>query len=434
MDDSNSNFTAKAIKLLNNYPLPQNRISSHVALALQQPDFMIDTHMHIFDFDALPPNYFIKRQFTAIPDVIIQQIINLIDKYKTKNQSKQKEIEKNLHRLLRTVNLGEQTEESIIIMERFFLGEMKAMLELYLDNYVPKAYTDHRERVITTPLMMDMEPGWGNTANKNYIEQINEVKLIGKDFAILPFVNLDPRRFENPITFNKKSYNLYDIFLKAFTSENLLKSKLVVGKTTPFFGVKIYPILGYKPSDERLMPIFSICEKFQIPVTTHLGGTLIIQNPEIPNTSGLASGELNQAELWLPVLKAYPKLRLNIGHFGGVTEWQLAKTGTSTKIPAVLKLMEYENVYADISYIIAEETIHDILLSYLKKPEVLKKTLYGTDYWMLMREKNFKTNILNFCKKAAKIKVNGTSIWKHISKTNPVAFYGLNINSVKPNV
>lgn len=42
-----------------------------------------------------------------------------------------------------------------------------------------------------------------------------------------------------------------------------------------FFGVKIYPSLGYLPSNPQLMEIFGLCEKKRIPVTAHCSGAIV---------------------------------------------------------------------------------------------------------------------------------------------------------------
>jgi len=126
---------------------------------------------------------------------------------------------------------------------------------------------------------------------------------------------------------------------------------------------------------------------------------------------------LNHPKHWAVVLKQYPKLKLNLGHFGGINNWlDLAKRGQNNAVETVNKLMAYENVYADISYNIVEK---DFLKIFFKQYDdnftIRNKTLYGTDYWMALVEGDFKKNRDDFLTKFGSRK-------DKIMRENPMKF------------
>ena len=53
-------------------------------------------------------------------------------------------------------------------------------------------------------------------------------------------------------------------------------------------------------------------------------------------------------------------------------------------------MLQYDNVYSDISYILHENKIADLLYATLENPELAKKTLFGTDYYVVRNHKSEK--------------------------------------------
>lgn len=134
--------------------------------------------------------------------------------------------------------------------------------------------------MVHAELMMDMERGISGGVAKDFYSQLIELshlrqqlldreeerRQIGKKHRprfVLPFLGLDPR-----------NQNLFEDFLAVFSAidkRNNFSNTNIPKDILPFFGVKIYPSLGYLPSDPKLMEIFEICEAMNIPVTTHCG-------------------------------------------------------------------------------------------------------------------------------------------------------------------
>lgn len=246
---------------------------------------------------------------------------------------------------------------------------------------------------IFCPLMMDMSHAFGPTTIRSVHFQMDEMREVRNAFPdrMLPFVALDPNNPEMTL-----------LFQKAFSLEY------------NFFGVKIYPLLGYLPNHPKLMEVFEICEALDIPVTTHCGGNstrVLGRNFSLPYCCFDANGQrvehrmdvsfmneddkanyFNDPQRWLPVLQRYPKLRLNLAHFGGEDAWKdFARHKPDTAVHKIVELMEcYENVYADVSYVLhlAEKKQTGFLDSFEalleEKERVRNRTLFGSDYYMVV--------------------------------------------------
>jgi predicted TIM-barrel fold metal-dependent hydrolase len=177
---------------------------------------------------------------------------------------------------------------------------------------------------IVTPSMVDyhrwLGPDRGLTvdaalAPAEPIErQVDLMELIARQrMNVLPFVPLDPRR-PWPET------------------EALLQRCFSASNPTGFAGAKLYPPLGYRPLgnshlltlfgdgpevrelaltvDANLAAIYEFCATHDVPLMAHSSAS---------NRTALAEhGDSTNAAYWATVLERYPRLRLNLSHFGGV--------------------------------------------------------------------------------------------------------------------
>jgi len=275
--------------------------------------------------------------------------------------------------------------------------------------------------------MMDMRQGIKGKINKNYRTQISDMKNLRDRYPgkILPFIAIDPN---NP--------QATDIFIKAFSEDN-------------FFGVKIYPSLGYLPTHPILMDIFRICEEKNIPIVTHCGGAEVRNSHKIlKNVEGIEynhnkTGEFikidknrtkflptkndykyyfNNPINWYPVLKSFPKLRLNFAHFGSTEEWvKLAKGKNNSWVLRIMDFMyNFEYVYADLSFNIFEQKLYDFVRKKIEDNKILReKTLYGSDWYMIATKGHFRNIKTNF------ITSMGDGLMEDISRNNPLRFFGI---------
>ena len=176
----------------------------------------------------------------------------------------------------------------------------------------------------------------------------------------------------------------------------------------PFFGVKIYPAMGYHPSDYRLWPIYEICEQYNIPILSHNGGEAVSTNQrdievfagkDKIKISGKSRADiaykLNDPKNWEIALKMFPKLRLDLAHFGSNQTWESSGTLPVSKDPqqrkeTIINFMgEYANVYSDFAFSLADLNISKNLKNRLVSEQIVRdKTLFGSDFWVISPQGN----------------------------------------------
>lgn len=145
--------------------------------------------------------------------------------------------------------------------------------------------------------------------------------------------------------------------------EEWVKEKKVVG-------VKFYT--GYQhfyPNDEKCVPIYKLCEKYDIPAIYHSGDTLAgyVSNPKIKYSHPIHIDE---------VATDFPDLKIIIAHMGN--PWLVDCAEVLYKNP---------NVFADISGLVVGNDLHTPYGQLMNKRirELIdyvgeNKLLYGTDW------------------------------------------------------
>ena len=202
---------------------PRERVTDAINALIDDPQVMFDVHCHVFNFDAVPNKYLgiripMTQQFFAFLENLLHKLLWYTDTDPLSN-------------IAYFISIGKSNTIEEIATKLF-------------DYYSPT-------KTIFCPLMMDMMPGIEGDPKTPYLDQIDNMRQLRVNYPdkLLPFVAIDPR---NP--------GVDQIFLSAFNGEN------------KFFGVKIYPSLGYLPSHPKLRQIFEVCQAKKIPVTTHCGG------------------------------------------------------------------------------------------------------------------------------------------------------------------
>ncbi len=385
---------------------PLDRVPREMKKLIKKKDLRFDVHCHIFNYAHVPDG------FLGIRFNMRQSLIGRIELF--------------LHDFIRRSN------EDRLSSIAYFLNFFKENSSSDLAKRLFAEYRDRGRDTVFCPLMMDMEPGIKGGVKVPFYsgsgvpDQIDGMKEIRDSFPdkILPFAAIDP----NGIGENGNRYA--DIFNKAFSPEY------------NFFGLKIYPSLGYLPSDRRLMEIFEVCEERSIPVTAHCSGAIVHNSRRfIRHIDGIrqdynmawkrgteskffpvrnAYAEyFNHPKNWLPVMRSFKKLKLNLAHFGGSDEWKKLKKGKKNTWPNhIMDLMSrYDNVYADFSYGIAETGALDLLRRKIEDNRLIaERTLYGSDFYMVIIEGRLGTILINF------ETTMGDSIMKQIARENPVRF------------
>ncbi len=397
------NYQDFASKLIEEEKLskdPRSRLSDVTSALLFNKNYVVDVHTHFFDILCINKSYFIIRMLkdtfkirrrgeTPISESEIEHIYKHINEYEENWEDKLAEELSFEHENAQERGL----RDSFKALAFLKMKKMATVYNHYIQNFSPAILFDlPKEQVITTALMMDLEMGWNTKIKKTIHDQILELKELSLKHPVLPFLFCDPRR----ANFKDDKKNIYALFNLAFCEAH------------PFFGIKIYPALGYDPSDYRLWPIYALCEKYSIPVLSHCGGNTvstdqlsldIFEGDQKKTISGENRKEiayqLNDPERWRLVLQKYPNLKLNLAHFGGYKTWDSSGTvdieiDPQQRKETIFDLMNtYRNVYADFSFNIVDEKISKNLIEKLaSSEEISNRALYGTDYWVVNKEGN----------------------------------------------
>ena len=126
-------------------------------------------------------------------------------------------------------------------------------------------------------LPMDMEYMGAGKVKESYLDQIktindeiSNVKSSSRG-SLIPFVFVDPRRIreEDGDQFFKYIPRNGPIELEDCLLKKYLEPKDGDPYRGNFKGIKIYPALGYYPTDRDLLPLWLYCAQNGIPITTH---------------------------------------------------------------------------------------------------------------------------------------------------------------------
>jgi predicted TIM-barrel fold metal-dependent hydrolase len=370
------------------------RLPAELKTVLEKGVFKFDVHCHLFNKDFIPDKYFGLRMPFLVNTDFLMYTESLLD----------------------TVSLDDDDKLSHYAYFIDFIAKntTKDIAEHLIVNSPPNT--------IFCPLMMDFQPGIDGKTKKTVFQQLDELREVRNLYPdkFLPFVGINPN--------NSKHKELFE---KAFSPEY------------NFYGVKIYPSLGYMPSHPALMDIFEICSHYDIPVTTHCGsGTVHTHNNILRLKYFILNekGELilkkekktflfkkqfekyfNRPQNWQPVLKAFPNLRLNLAHFGGDSEWDNKESNDKEWTFRTIDLMErYENVYSDVSYIIHLPEMHQKFKTlFYNNQLVAERTLMGTDFYMILIEGKYKDIMSRF------VAEMDSKILQKIAIENPLKFLNL---------
>lgn len=259
------------------------------------------------------------------------------------------------------------------------------------------------------------------------IEELTQVKNQLPD-RVYPFFSIDPRRDSE------------------FDDGVLGEIKKYIGKDKPFLGLKLYTSLGYSPTHPVLFDdsqgecVYSYCQKNKIPITihsslegfshmmdtNHIVGDIyyppagkpvpaqdVYENGLVEYKKSIKSMyyreaaqerliTLNHPVLWRKVLEKYPKLIMDMAHFGGVIQAYEYAQGKKTAFwPEYVKeiMLDFPKVYTDLSCYYDYNNDTKYLKNfyenvYVKLPSSVKKrVMYGSDYYMLTM---FNTNLKDY--------------------------------------
>lgn len=379
---------------------PVRTIRPELKALLESGHPRFDVHCHLFTRDYIPVNYFHLRLPWLTKRNTLRRLIRILQGRKKDDDT--------------------WTQHATDFVE---VAKKETMVEVAAEM-LKQAEGDF----IYCPLMMDMTQGFCGKTDLDMHAQLDAMREARNAFPdrLLPFVALDPNNPEMEAIFNK-----------AFSAEY------------GFYGVKIYPLMGYLPNHPKLMEVFEVCEAFGIPVTTHCGGNstrVIADTFHLPyrryNAEGGEVDDLmpvtfrnedekghffNDPVRWLPVLERFPNLRLNLAHFGGDDAWKkFARKEPNTKVHRIVSLMEaYPHVYTDVSFLLHLtekrnsgflETFEELMN---EKELVRNRTLFGSDYYMVLIHEKLPLLCHNFLFRIS------DELENKLTRENPRRFLGL---------
>lgn len=318
-------------------------------------------------------------------------------------------------------------------------------------------------KMIITPLMMDFgnkkskqeadkKITYDSKPHKAIKEQVIDVFSGLKEFydkhcpdkniEIYPFLGLNTANYE--MDSSDTEIGLKDLLDKYFRkyepepfSERRKKLYEELGKFNGnikdmdgryfFSGIKVYPPLGFHPWPKeeekqliRVKYLYRFCIDHGIPITAHCGG---YGYNTMSNKKECR--EYIDPVNWYKALSSidddFKDLQLNLAHFGGKLSFNKKHVENIIKL-----LIEFPNVYSDISYLCKKRDDYKKLFKLLKKhttdetyPIVLSKLLFGSDFMIkLMDDKTYIENLNDF--------VNQEELpVLQLCRNNPESFLGI---------
>lgn len=339
------------------------------------PDLLIDVHAHAFTYKNIPAKFLNYKKW--LTKTVVNAALSLI-------------------RPTFLANLKLDRPDLIL----------NNLLTIYDDaGSQPTRFS----QVILCQLMMDMERAIGGGVAENFRGQMAQVVQLKNGYSfqgnqigfdgrhhLLPFLAIDPH---NP--------DVFEDFVSAFVPSQNFTGILALDQQAPFFGIKIYPSLGYVPNHPTLMEIFEICEQKQIPIVCHAGGYRT--HPSVDEIDAAFRKQVNgqwvdqvkrlslkgdgrnhfanfflQPLHWENVLSAYPKLRLNLAHFGSNDDWLKYRRNEFSMVSQTINLIKkYEHVFADFSYAFYKKVnIKAIYQACKADAHLARRVLFGSDFYL----------------------------------------------------
>ena len=164
---------------------------------------------------------------------------------------------------------------------------------------------------------------------------------------LYPFIAIDPRR-----------PGMIDEFL----SGRFFKGE---GR---FYGVKLYPRMGYHPQCIPMDAAYQYCSDNKLPIIFHcgMGGF-----PPVKNWDYTKFGDPVNFE---PIVKKYPKLKIDFAHLGS-SDSSLSWANTIVRL-----VNENENVYSDLACYTTLKDLNKILPLWNNNPKLKTRLMFGTDF------------------------------------------------------
>lgn len=193
-----------------------------------------------------------------------------------------------------------------------------------------------------------------------------------------------------------------------------------------FRGLKLYPRLGFAPDHPVLMrDVYPLLAARGLPVVSHCSRGGVTGR----GLSGAVADAYSSPEAFVPVLRAFPDLRVNLAHFGGQLDWQAylddgvpkgARRNWLLQIRDMMRSGDYPNLWSDISYTLFQtDTFLPVLQMFLRDQTVARRVLFGSDFYMTRQEALSERAV------CLQLRVGlGEEMFRQIAETNPEVWLG----------
>ena len=208
-------------------------------------------------------------------------------------------------------------------------------------------------------------------------------------FEFYPFAGIDPRLH---------SMRFLEDFLEKYINTSHRPHKNHAIPIKPFYGVKIYPPLGFRPwpddreTLEKHRYLYSFCEKHGVPIITHC------DDQGFRGVSAQEAWAYTDPAAWRTVLENYPDLIIDFAHFG--KQYTIAAKSNVQSIAQRIRrypdsqwflsiialMMEFDGVYSDVSFSGCSPEFYAQLLNYIRdrkeceRERILSRILFGSDF------------------------------------------------------
>lgn len=287
-------------------------------------------------------------------------------------------------------NLYEETFDSKLFEPSWL--EFLDSIDTTGDNKLKKAIEAEKESAVGFLKLSTMSSFTFYQTNGfcHHMNKLLELTKNQKD-KLYPFIAIDPRR--------------------RGIIDDLQNHKFTQGDSR-FYGVKLYPRLGYHPLCKPLEKVYAYCEKNDIPITVHcsIGG--------FPGNDW-RNWDWSDPKLYESVLNTYPNLRMNFAHFGNSDNIDEKKAWRKT----IISYMKPGNhIYTDLSCYTDPNALDDIPELLKNFPILKERILYGTDFDVMFFTHLF-TNMSDYHQKFKN--ALQLDLIKMMNE-NPIAFLGPN--------
>jgi len=398
---------------------------------------MYNVHTHIFNFKCVPTGF--------LSNYLPRSVVKL------------------LAPLLRIGPVAWAFSKVMRLIPVEMVKKYQAFVAIGIRNTPQKVFEDmieaYPQDAAFVVLTMNFDHMGGGDAPANYRTQLELVADVKRKYPnrCYPFLGVDPRMGDA---------DYLEKFVMDYFQPNF----------RGFHGIKIYPSLGFYPSDDRLVKVYAFAEKNAIPVLTHCTRTgAFYAERKVPaellryrtfNPTNVTEQRHQQPFYvkdiftvepklccdafldpvnYYDVLAMFPKLKLCFAHFGGIDEVikGLSAPGNTGSLATgynqdtswyfIIKdfMNQFKEVRADISYTLADTSPQFInAITQDINSNIGDRILFGTDFFMTLQEKSEKNLYTEFHEALLKNSPGGVKDWEKITYTNNKNFLSSNFYQV----